>query len=243
MASETITRNDLTTILNEVLPPTPSEYRKLLWTNTQGAQTSYTVTANFSEYDEIEIVFDRVGDLITKRMGNSGSATFRIVWADYIVERVATISGTTMTFGNGSFYGSYNSGSASAGAAYAVPTMVYGIKYDRVMPPQSDVIGEIYTASWTATSGNNGTRLTEILKLPVGVYVFGISTPVASVTPIVASINGVPNRIINNNGSDCSAVVVNVTDASQEYYLVQGISNSITYTATERGGLTALRIR
>ena len=105
------------------------------------------------------------------------------------------------------------------------------------------VVGEVYSASWTATSGNNGTRLTEILKLPVGVYVFGISTPVASINPIVAGINGVPNRYVNNNGSDCSAVVVTVTDANQEYYLVQAIGNAITYSYTARGGITAVRIR
>lgn len=107
----------------------------------------------------------------------------------------------------------------------------------------SDVIGEVYSVSWTATSGNNGTRLTEILKLPVGVYVFGISTPVASINPIVAGINGVPNRFVNNNGSECSALVVTVTNANQEYYLKQAIGNSVTYSYTERGGITAVRIR
>lgn len=104
-------------------------------------------------------------------------------------------------------------------------------------------IGEVYTATWTATSGTNGTVLTEKIKLPVGVYVFGINTPVASITPIVMGINGVPNRYVNDNGSNSSAVVVTVTNADQEYYLTQAIGNSITYSYTARGGLTAVRIK
>lgn len=136
MSSEAITQNDLREILSRTVGSIPSEYKKLLWTNSQGAQSSYSFSADFSNYDEIEIVFKRAGDLITKRMGNSGSATFRIVWANYIVERTATISNGTMTIGNGGFYGSYNAGSLTAGATYAVPTYVYGIKYERVAPPQ-----------------------------------------------------------------------------------------------------------
>lgn len=111
---------------------------------------------------------------------------------------------------------------------------------DEVLPSSA---GEVHSAAWTATSGANGTVLTEKLKLPIGVYVFGISTPVASTTPIVAGINGVSDRFINNNGSDCSALVVTVTDPNQEYYLKQAIGNSVTYSYTARGGITAVRIR
>lgn len=111
---------------------------------------------------------------------------------------------------------------------------------DEVLPSSA---GEVHSASWTATSGSNGTVLTEKLKLPIGVYVFGVSTPAANVTPIVAGINGVPDRYINNNGSDCSALVVTVTDPNQEYYLFQAIGNSATYSYTARGGITAVRIR
>lgn len=103
--------------------------RTLLWTNNSGSQTSYSFSATFSDYDEIEVVFNRVGDLITKRMANSGSATFRMLWGNYIAERTATISSGTMTFGNGGYYGGYNSGSRTNGSAYAVPSYVYGIKY------------------------------------------------------------------------------------------------------------------
>lgn len=103
--------------------------RTLLWSNGQGSQTSYSFNASFSDYDEIEVVFNRVGDLITKRMVNSGSATFRMLWGNYIVERTATISSGTMTFGNGGYYSGYNTGSITNGAAYAVPSAVYGIKY------------------------------------------------------------------------------------------------------------------
>ena len=136
MSSEAITRNDLRAILNEVLPVEPSEYKKLLWTNAQGAQTSYSFTADFSKYDELEVVFDRQGGLYTFYCETSGSATFIFPYNDYLVRRTATILGNTFTFGNGSAYTSYNTGSSGLyDASYAVPSKVYGIKYEYVQPP------------------------------------------------------------------------------------------------------------
>ena len=59
MSSEAITRNDLTAILNEVLPPTPSEYRTLLWTNPSPNANfaAQTVSLDLSDYDDVEIEF------------------------------------------------------------------------------------------------------------------------------------------------------------------------------------------
>lgn len=160
MSSEAITRNDLSAILNAVIHGKPNEYKKLLWTNTQGGQTSYSITANFSNYDVIEVEFDRVGCIYSFTMANSGSATFRFPYEGYFVTRTATILGSTMTIGNGGYYGTYNNGTVTNGASYAVPSKVYGIKYERVAPPQvnaSDYVIEQDTSGiWTYRKWDSG---------------------------------------------------------------------------------------
>ena len=71
MASEAITRNDLTAILNEVLPPQPSEYKKLLWTNpspTSNFPTQALLNGqDLTVYDAIEVIgvnYDGYGSII-----------------------------------------------------------------------------------------------------------------------------------------------------------------------------------
>ena len=138
-----------------------SEYRKLLWTNTQGAQSTYSITANFSEYDELEIIFDRNNSLISTRIAaNVSSATLRVLYGDYIVERGLTITDNTLVFGNGAAYTSYNTATPTVNYSYAVPSKIYGIKYERVNPPQveiADCIIEVVTdGTWIYRKWNSG---------------------------------------------------------------------------------------
>lgn len=106
-----------------------AEFKTLLWRNTQGAQSSYSFSANFSDYDEIEVQFERAGCIHSMRMATSGSANFVFPYEGYFVVRTATISSGTMTFANGAYYMSYNSGTLGYGSSYAQPYKVYGIRY------------------------------------------------------------------------------------------------------------------
>lgn len=162
MSSEAITRNDLTNILNEVLPPTPSEYRKLLWTNPNSTYSTGTVSLDLSEYDEVEVVFTTDDGLVVEfsascPVGNSGHGEWWDIRTDLSnyaaingVTRSFSTSSTGVTFQNGNMF--YNGASYNGWASRAVPRRIYGIKYDRVLPPAMDALE--WKLKGTA-SGNN----------------------------------------------------------------------------------------
>lgn len=107
-----------------------TEFKTLLWTNTQGAQTSYSFSADFTQYDELEVTFERSGCLYCfRRSVTNGTASFIFPYGNYLVVRASTISSNnTFSFGNGGFYNGYNTGSVSYAQSYAVPYKVYGIR-------------------------------------------------------------------------------------------------------------------
>ena len=162
MSSETITRNDLTAILNEVLPPTASEYRKLLWTNTGNTYSTGTVSLDLSSYDEVEIlaagfqttnyVYSRcpVGqDGLIQAFTTSADSTGDAYHFMNSATRHYSISTTGVTFDNGQM--TYSGNAYQNWSNRAVPLKIYGIKYQRVNPPQveiADVVAE------TGSSGN-----------------------------------------------------------------------------------------
>ena len=138
MSSEAITRNDLTAILNEVLPPTPSEYKKLLWTNPSptSAFSAQTISLDLSEYDDVEVEFkvypsEDVVNVASAGIGEVGvCSTVRTdTWLTQA--RTFTVSATGVAFSDcrlGSNASVYNN--------HSVPLKIYGIKYERVAPPQ-----------------------------------------------------------------------------------------------------------
>lgn len=136
MSSEAITRNDLANILNEVLPPTPSEYKKLLWTNplpTSG-YSAFDLTLS-EEYDACEIIFsaDNGNSLFLPSVlvvaGKSPCSADYVAVSGARYSRDVSLNGTTLSFSVG-----YYQGSANVNAV--IPQLVYGIKYERVAPPQ-----------------------------------------------------------------------------------------------------------
>lgn len=208
MASEAITQNDLREILSRTVGSVPSEYKKLLWTNTQGAQTSYTVTADFSNYDVIEVEFNRAGCIYSFTMANSGSAEFKFPYEGYFVKRTATISGTTMTIGNGGYYSAYNNSTVTNGATYAVPSKIYGIKYEYTQPPRivgaTDYIVDSGTeaiggVNWTYRKWDSGIAecwCTRTASVTFGQQIYNTfylaATPLSTAYPnIFTSINNV----------------------------------------------------
>lgn len=143
MASETITKNDLTNILNEVLPPTPSEYKKLLWTNPNPASSfaAQTVSLDLSGYDEVQI--DIAGT--TANTTTTQSFSFRVgigglsnISANNIWWRYITPSSTGVEFGTGYVTQTYG-GNGTTDNGKMIPQRIYGIKYTRVASPQIEI--------------------------------------------------------------------------------------------------------
>jgi hypothetical protein len=140
MASETITRNDLKAILNEVLPPTPSEYKKLLWTNPSPTSSfsAQTILSNvdLTEYDEVEIYVRRTssetGIVQVAQASASYGASIGGIWGADTLFRKATVSVSGIQFTDGYYNGSVNN-------TYMIPYTIYGIKYGRVSAPQIEI--------------------------------------------------------------------------------------------------------
>lgn len=151
MNSETITRNDLAAILNEVLPPTASEYRTLLWTNPNptanfNASTILSNT-NLTKYDEVEVEWlynnssittngsrKRItvgnGSILQSVGGTAGSGSGAIT----IVTRTCTVNTNNIVFGDA--YLGYDGQAMSNGFNHnLIPYKIYGIQYDRTALP------------------------------------------------------------------------------------------------------------
>lgn len=165
MASEAITKNDLKAILNEVLPPTPSEYKKLLWQNPNptAAFAAQTVALNLSDYDEVEIEYvdfvqhqDTMAQIRVK-IGNHGSMHIMIGNSGYssgipfVANRRFLVSLTGVDFEGAS--GIPTNNSLTSRNDTCIPCYIYGIKYERVAPPQVDALE--WKLAGTATGNTN----------------------------------------------------------------------------------------
>ena len=175
MSSEAITQNDLREILSRTVGSIPSEYKKLLWTNpspTSAMSGGTTIVASGAdEYDAIEVeyktahIYDGyetasapfvVGAHITlfAPSGLTGEFTGQSVNA------VRTISmgagGLLMVDSAIAMY----SGGTSTNNNMCIPYKVYGIKYERVAPPQVDasdyVIEQGTEGIWTYRKWDSG---------------------------------------------------------------------------------------
>ena len=139
MISETITRNDLTAILNEVLPPTPSEYQKLLWTNPSptSAFAAQTISLDLSNYDAVDVEFrhwtDKDCRVTTRNYLNEGEG---------VGIGTSTDAASSGNFRRGfkmytdgvQFWGGVSNTSVDNNST--IPVRIWGIKFERVNPPQ-----------------------------------------------------------------------------------------------------------
>lgn len=158
MSSEAITRNDLKAVLDEVLPAEPSEYRKLLWTNPSptSAFSAQTVTLDLSSYDDVEIEMAGVGTYASTttqtfklevNIGGLLSISANNIWWRYVTPRT-----TGVEFGAGYRTTTYGS-NATLDNDQMVPRKIYGIKYERVAPPQMEVPMVAYNENFVGSSG------------------------------------------------------------------------------------------
>ena len=138
MISETITKNDLTAILNEVLPPTPSEYRKLLWTNPSPSSAfgTQTISVDADEYDSIEVEYNGTSAPLIMSVRNSTYYVMTPAYGGTPSYRAAKLPTT-----NGVYFDECHKNSgATIENSYLVPLHIYGIKYERVLPPAMDAL-------------------------------------------------------------------------------------------------------
>lgn len=180
--SETITRNDLTNILNEALPPTASEYRKLLWTNPNimADFAAQTILLDLSDYDEVEVWFtiwksDKRVNAIFRAEKNYSTMAHGMASSSTSYDTTTNINNAPMTgtpdpterafyFTNtGVVFGEAREGMngfSTTNNNILIPYKIYGIKYERVNPPQeeiADVIVEQGTSGiWTYRKWNSG---------------------------------------------------------------------------------------
>lgn len=166
MSSETITRNDLTAILNEVLPPTPSEYKKLLWTNPSPTSSfsAQTISLDLSNYDEVEIEAKQLASgtivqLCRVGIGKQTKCLFRDGNANNFYTRTFVVSASSIQFGDAY----YNSTVTNTDC---VPIAIYGIKYERVAPPQLEADIETLATDITIIRVGN----LRVLKCKSAVY-------------------------------------------------------------------------
>lgn len=152
MGSEAITQNDLKNVLDAVLPVKPSEYKKLLWTNQNPTNTfaEQTVNIDLSGYDAVDIVYklftnqqyDVMGQRVlmndqTVTVSASGSLAF-FSGAIVLMARWASMSSSGVYFSVGSL--ASTSQNWSPDTRPLVPYKIYGIKYERIAPPQLGVV-------------------------------------------------------------------------------------------------------
>lgn len=137
MSSEVITGNDLKAILNEVLPPTASEYKKLLWTNSNPttAFAAQTISLDLSDYDIIEMKYQRTISeqstlTIIIHLGERGVAYY--INGTVIGDRRVDVSTTGI-----SILDCYSNNTVNN--EFLIPLKIYGIKYERVAPPLTDM--------------------------------------------------------------------------------------------------------
>lgn len=254
MSSEAITRNDLKNILNEVLPPTPSEYKKLLWTNNSNTTfAAQTISLNLTGYDCVEVWFYTSSDVdplltnvVVLEVGQKNrAAIIHSLGSAGVNEntgsRQVVINSNGVVFSNYTYKNRRSGGTLTTANEFAVPYKIYGVKYERVNPPQVEVAdciveqgtsdiwtyrkwnsgiaecwGRVSVASRTYTA--NGGYYNVTGSPPTGLFVSG-SNPVLSAT------GGITSNVQTNIGFTFAS------DVNIQTYLINRNTSAVTNTA------------
>ena len=174
MSSEAITQNDLREILSRTVGSIPSEYKKLLWTNPSNTFNTGAILnhGELEGYDEVEILAAgfQTSNYVYSRcpIGQDGLIQCWTTSPDYPSNAstfmnsasrhyTTSVSGG-ITFGNGQM--TYGGSAYQNWNSRAVPLKVYGIKYERVAPPQVDasdyVVEQGTEGIWTYRKWDSG---------------------------------------------------------------------------------------
>lgn len=144
MSSEAITQNDLREILSRTVGSIPSEFKKLLWTNPNPSAyfSSQTLSIDLTNYDDIEVtICDFSADAtrvnrVTTELCPKGKTTFIVT--PYWTTTLGNFSGRAFTPSNTGIVIDEGRNQSGVNNGNAVPLVIYGIKYERVAPPQLD---------------------------------------------------------------------------------------------------------
>ena len=166
MNSSDMSSTDISNFVSGVyLNGSPSEYQKLLWTNPSPSSSfaAQTVSLDLSDYDEIEVIcrpYATEASYFTSRVkvGNNGMIYSQTGYGNpvriYGTQRNFTPTSTGVAFGDGLDF------SASVSNVYCVPYQIYGIKYERVNPIQTEVsdyiVAQGKSGDWTYRKWNSG---------------------------------------------------------------------------------------
>lgn len=112
----------------------PSDYKKLLWSNPSPTTsfTTQTISLDLAGYDDVEIYAKRVMSAdgsVEAKASIGGKGDICAVYGSNCLYRGATVSTTGITFTHCYIDGVANND-------YLIPIHIYGIKYERVTPPQ-----------------------------------------------------------------------------------------------------------
>lgn len=162
MSSEAVTQNDLREILSRTVGSIPSEYKKLLWTNTSPTGTfgAQTISLDLSNYDAVCVEFKAYPDLwilltVTADINFSGMCDMGRNDTFYTQNRAFAVTSSGITFEDCKL-----GTSASVYNNHNVPYKIYGIKYERVAPPQVDasdyVVEQGTEGIWTYRKWDSG---------------------------------------------------------------------------------------
>lgn len=164
--SNTITKNDLISILNSIYAKSqscPVGHKNLLWTNPSptSAFAAQTVSLDLSGYDEVEIQFKHFTDsnvyAFAKCFKNDGYG-MACVPSDSnsgIMRRRFNMTSTGVVFATGqgvAYDGVYYADQPSA----AIPWKIYGIKYSTANMSLESLGIHISTAEPTSADGDDG---------------------------------------------------------------------------------------
>lgn len=171
--SEDMTSQEISDFLADINEKgTPSEYRKLLWTNASPSTTfaAQTISLDLSDYEEVEVeyvdhnVHISTMSQIRVKIGQSGSMNIMIGNSSYssgvpfVANRRFSVTQTGITFGDGA--GTPVSSSLATRNDSCIPYRIYGIKYEKVAPIQVDasdyVIEQGTSGIWTYRKWESG---------------------------------------------------------------------------------------
>lgn len=128
-----------------------SEYRKLLWTNPSptSAFSAQTVSLDLSNYDDVEVEFmcwnteQQEMASVTVAIGASGRMVSPLAVCAF---RKFSVTSTGVAFETAQAYPYYGNWALATQNNACIPYHIYGIKYERVAPPQIDAVQEIEVA-------------------------------------------------------------------------------------------------
>lgn len=249
MSSEAITQNDLREILSRTVGSIPSEYKKLLWINPNPttAFNAQTISLDLSNYDAVEVVYklyttqqyDVTGQITYQSnqsvtVSASGTGGF-FSGADAPMARTSSMSSNGVHFSAGSLCG--GSSTWAVNNNVLIPYKIYGIKYERVAPPQTEDARSLQTyvgASGVTINYSHAYQLGNIVIFAITATLngsFNMSTPLVGIEGNITRLLSPMLSYTYNNATYLYPLTSIISHENGRTYFGQSVSNA-TNTGT-----------